>query len=132
MAEARPAAKWNHESTSLQLLDYIIQEYNLLPILEEHGLSAKDVVFIKELICGPLQKKNYEGRGPEKYFLYEFIANKISSVDVDKWDYMLRDAAAMEVKILFNYKRFINNSDITLVEGMMRQGEREPGLPFPR
>ena len=82
------------------------------------------------MICGPLQKKNYEGRGPEKYFLYEFIANKISSVDVDKWDFMLRDAAAM--RILFNYKRFINNSDITLVEGMMRQGEREPGLPFPR
>ena len=83
-------------------------------------LRRKDVVFIKELICGPLQKKNYEGRGPEKYFLYEFIANKISSVDVDKWDYMLRDAAAMDVKCLFNYKRFINNSDIAMVEGKMR------------
>jgi len=124
--EARPEAKWNHEATSLQLLDNMVQEYNLLPILEEHGLTAKDVIFIKELICGPLQKKDsewpYEGRGPEKYFLYEFIANKISSVDVDKWDYMLRDAAAMEShgKILFNYKKFINNSDITELEGKMR------------
>ena len=24
------------------------------------------------------------GRGPEKYFLYEIVANKISSIDVDK------------------------------------------------
>ena len=34
--------------------------------------------------------------------------------------YMLRDAAAMDVKCLFNYKRFINNSDIAMVEGKMR------------
>ena len=122
MAEARPEAKWNHESTSLQLLDKIIQEYKI--IFEEHNLTQKDVTFIKELICGPLQKNDdswpYEGRGPEKYFLYEFIANKISSVDVDKWDYMLRDAAATSATLLFNYKRFINNSDIALVEGKMR------------
>lgn len=89
-------------------------------------------------------------RGPEKFFLYEFIANKQTSVDVDKWDYMLRslsrppvsssgnggnidlvcpllnyiaatrDAAAMDVKTIFNYQRFINNSDITMVEGKMR------------
>lgn len=31
-----------------------------------------------------------------------------------------RDAAAMDVKTIFNYQRFINNSDITLVEGRMR------------
>ena len=66
-----------------------------------------------------------QGRGPEKYFLYEFIANKISSVDVDKWDYMLRDAAAMDVKIVFNYKRFINNSDIVEVDGRMRLAIRD-------
>jgi len=127
VAEARPEAKWNHESTSLQLIDHIIKENNLLPVLKEHGLTAQDVIFIKELICGPLQKNQkrdigwpYEGRGPEKYFLYEFIANKISSVDVDKWDYLMRDAAAMDVKILFNYKKYINNSDITMVEGKMR------------
>ena len=124
MAEARPKAKWTHESTSLMLIDYIIEENNLFPLCEDHGLTARDIIFIKELISGPLKQKDngwpYEGRGPEKFFLYEFIANKISSVDVDKWDYMLRDAAAMDVKCLFNYKRFINNSDIAMVEGKMR------------
>ena len=93
MAEARPKAKWTHESTSLMLIDYIIEENNLFPLCEEHGLTARDIIFIKELISGPLKQKDngwpYEGRGPEKFFLYEFIANKISSVDVDKWDYML-------------------------------------------
>ena len=125
VAEARPEAKWTHESTSLKILVNIIQEHNLLPLFKQHGLTEKDVTFIKELICGPLQQKDnnswpYQGRGPEKFFLYEFIANKISSVDVDKWDYMMRDAAALDVKVIFNYQRFINNSDITLVEGKMR------------
>ena len=42
------------------------------------------------MIYGPFQKGDtgddwpYVGRGPEKYFLYEIVANKISSVDVDK------------------------------------------------
>lgn len=55
-------------------------------------------IICQELIFGPLQQADsedtdtwpYQGRGPEKFFLYEIIANKISSVDVDKWDYMLR------------------------------------------
>ena len=49
--------------------------------------------FLQELIYGPFQQGSdneqlgnwpYVGRGPEKYFLYEIVANKISSVDVDK------------------------------------------------
>lgn len=47
--------------------------------------------FVKEMIFGPFQRGEagtgswpYLGRGPEHYFLYEIVANKISSVDVDK------------------------------------------------
>ena len=62
-----------------------------------------DLVFIKELINGPLEDKTgypYQGRGeadlctvlsldprytgPEKFFLYEVISNKLTGVDVDK------------------------------------------------
>ena len=68
----------------------------------------KDLVFIKELIYGPLENVDvgypYSGRGnesqplhapryikdhncilgPEKHFLYEIVSNKITGVDVDK------------------------------------------------
>lgn len=38
--------------------------------------------------------------GPEKFYLYELISNKITGVDVDKFDYFLRDskAAGLTVK----------------------------------
>ena len=55
------------------------------------GLGERDVQFVKEMIFGPFQRGEagaggwpYRGRGPHQYFLYEIVANKISSVDVDK------------------------------------------------
>jgi len=41
------------------------------------------------------------------------VANKTNSIDVDKWDYMLRDDAALKIGVTFDYKRFILNTDIT-------------------
>ena len=40
----------------------------------------------QELIYGPFQQgsDDYVGRGKEKFFLYEIVANKTNSIDVDK------------------------------------------------
>ena len=40
----------------------------------------------QELIYGPFQQgsDDYIGRGKEKFFLYEIVANKTNSIDVDK------------------------------------------------
>ena len=48
------------------------------------------------------------------------MANKISSIDVDKWDYMLRDNSALSIGVTFDYRRFILHSDIVEVEGRSR------------
>ena len=45
-------------------------------------------------------------RGPEKFFLYEFIANKQTSVDVDKWDYMLRSSPRLGRLLLGKWRKF--------------------------
>jgi len=96
---------------------------------ESHGLTRNDITFVKELIYGPLKEENgdysYVGRGPEKFFLYEIVANKISSVDVDKFDYMLRDDKAMELGLTFKYDRFMSNVDLTEVDGQLRMSIRD-------
>ncbi len=46
----------------------------------------------------------YRGRPVEKSFLYEIVANKTNGVDVDKWDYFLRDDYAMRIGHVFDYK----------------------------
>lgn len=113
--EARPDCDWTHEKTSIEILQHLIDDNNLGVEFGKYGLDDNDITFIKELIYGPFQKgqeDGYVGRGPEKRFLYEIVANKISSVDVDKWDYMLRDSLALSIGVTFDYKRFIKNTDL--------------------
>ena len=71
----------------------------------------------------------YRGRPEEKGFLYEIVANKengkarlssmpapipfsisiiyFAGIDVDKWDYFLRDNHHLKIGVVFEYERFI-------------------------
>jgi len=110
--EAR--VKWDHEDTSLKILDIILEDNNIN--IKDYNLDAQDLDFIKELINGELPENKdkpegwkFVGRGPDKYYLYEIISNKESGVDVDKWDYFLRDSMATGIKIVFDYERLLEN-----------------------
>ncbi|XP_023347596.1 deoxynucleoside triphosphate triphosphohydrolase SAMHD1 [Eurytemora carolleeae] len=122
VSEARPDNTWHHEQSSIDMLDFLIQENNLWPIFMAYDFTDLDLIFIKELIYGPLPGSDgvFKGRGPEKHFLYEIVANKISSIDVDKWDYFLRDNKAMNIGLTFDYKRFICMSRLVEVDGKTR------------
>ena len=45
--EARNGYQWCHEKTSIDMLDYIIEENNLLPVLEMNGITENDITFVK-------------------------------------------------------------------------------------
>ncbi|KAG7174187.1 Deoxynucleoside triphosphate triphosphohydrolase SAMHD1-like 2 [Homarus americanus] len=77
--EARPGKKW-----------------------KKYKLGDKDKKFIRELIGGAKSANGiwpYEGLGKEKAFLYEVVANKRTGVDVDKWDYFVRDSYSFGMKV---------------------------------
>lgn len=42
------------------------------------------------------------GRGVEKSFLYDIVANVYDSLDVDKFDYLLRDSRHANIAIPFS------------------------------
>ena len=54
----------------------------------------------------------YGGRAPEKQFLYEIISNDLNGVDVDKFDYFMRDAKLLNIPITFDPKRLMANTRV--------------------
>ena len=49
-----PQSKWRHERASIMMFDHLLESNNLRPVFKHHGLSERDIVFIKEMIYGEL------------------------------------------------------------------------------
>ena len=47
MREAREGHQWLHEQSSIEMLQYIIEENDLMPIFEDYGLTDMDITFVK-------------------------------------------------------------------------------------
>jgi len=113
VSEANPKSGWTHEKASLDMFDFLI-ESNDIPIpMVDWNIKAQDVDFIKELVVGPLGGGSswpYKGRGREKAFLYEIIANHECGVDVDKMDYLFRDARGLGLNVAFQKDRLFHNA----------------------
>lgn len=123
--KARPEITWKHETASLSMFDYLVDENGLKPVMEQHGLVLpEDLDFIKEQIAGPLEdatsegdKWPYKGRTQDKSFLYEIVANKRNGIDVDKWDYFARDCYHLGIQNNFDYRRFLKFARVCKVNG---------------
>ncbi|CAH1779924.1 unnamed protein product [Owenia fusiformis] len=114
-------SKWRHEDASVQMFDYLVEDNNLIPLFEQHGLTERDRIFIKEQIAGPSTRNknwNYRGRPKSKSFLYEIVANKRNGIDVDKWDYFARDCHHLGFNNNFDHLRFIKFARVLEVDGV--------------
>nr|XP_046253079.1 deoxynucleoside triphosphate triphosphohydrolase SAMHD1-like [Scatophagus argus] len=123
--KARPGITWKHETASLAMFDHMVEVNDLKSVMEQHGLVLpEDLIFIKELIAGPLdtnaakgKKWQYKGRPKDKSFLYEIVANKRNGIDVDKWDYFARDCHHLGIQNNFDYRRFLKFARVCEVDG---------------
>ncbi|KAM4738332.1 deoxynucleoside triphosphate triphosphohydrolase SAMHD1-like [Anableps anableps] len=104
---------WKHETASLNMFDYLVNENNLEDEMRSNGLNLpNDLEFIKELIDPKnwdedTKKWPFKGRDENKSFLYDIVANKRNGIDVDKWDYFARDCHYLGIKSSFDYRRLI-------------------------
>ncbi|KAH9490959.1 SAM domain and HD [Bulinus truncatus] len=109
---ARPNTKWTHEEASLDMLDFIIKRKKFMEadgIFRKYSLDDNDVIFIKEMIYGPLAEGSdvLYGRQEHKHYLYEIVSNKRNGIDVDKWDYFARDCHHLGIKNNFDFNRYM-------------------------
>ncbi|GLC38674.1 hypothetical protein PLESTM_000760400 [Pleodorina starrii] len=102
---------WRHEDMSDRILDHIVAEYDV-------GLESKDVPRITELIHGLPPEHREAGstwrRG--RRFLFDIVANKRNGVDVDKVDYLQRDATMCGVKVGCDFDRLLKKRFVKVLD----------------
>ncbi|KAG0168582.1 SAM domain and HD [Apophysomyces sp. BC1015] len=97
MPHARPGFEWSHEQGSEMMLEYLIDDNNI-------DIDREHINLIKDLIDGtPRSQSQLE----ERKFLFDIVANKKNSVDVDKFDYIERDAQNLGLRSSYDAKRLL-------------------------
>lgn len=92
--------KYNyHENRSCLLLELIIKNDSILNDI----VSDKEIQFMKNLI-NPTDE--------HKGFIYQIVSNDLNSLDVDKYDYLIRDIKTINYASHIDHIRLINQIKI--------------------
>ena len=93
----------DHEARSCLLVEHIftnlIEHTQLPPSIADMHITGYDIDMIKNMI-----RPTHD----EDIYYNSIIANNVNSIDVDKIDYLRRDAYHIGFDIQFNYKRIMN------------------------
>lgn len=111
VTEWDPQSKWSHEDMSGKMIKNLIRANKLEEKFQCYGLYAKDIDMIIGFIKGEAG-----GLPPDKLFLSEIVSNSESGVDVDKWDYLLRDSLHLNIHFTFDYKRLMRTCTVVKVD----------------
>lgn len=101
-------SNWKHEDASVHMLDYLIDDNGLSEAFFHFGVDPEHV---KNLIKG----KRIQGK---QAFLSQIVNNEDSGLDVDKWDYYLRDCYHLGILCGFDYERLIRFARVIKVNGL--------------
>lgn len=93
-----------HENRSCLMLETIIKKDEYL----RNIISDDDIQFIKDVIN---PQKNMFG------FVYQIVSNKLNDLDVDKYDYLVRDTYYLGFKSGINYFRLVD--DVMIINNII-------------
>uniref|UniRef100_T1IBN1 HD_domain domain-containing protein n=1 Tax=Rhodnius prolixus TaxID=13249 RepID=T1IBN1_RHOPR len=102
--QEKTGEKYEHENMSIQLFDYLIRENKLNDSFQRYGIDEEHRKFIKDLILG--KPAEYKTLKPKSY-LFEIVANKQNGLDIDKYEYLMRDSYFFGIKIDPNFGRYL-------------------------
>ncbi|KAK6139225.1 hypothetical protein DH2020_027033 [Rehmannia glutinosa] len=90
--------KWSHEEMSLKMIDYVVDEHSI-------DIDSESLKKVKELIIA--SENGASKTFKEKLFLYDIVANGRNGIDVDKFDYIVRDSRACGLGCNFQFQRVL-------------------------
>ncbi|XVF16434.1 hypothetical protein REPUB_Repub10bG0030200 [Reevesia pubescens] len=92
-------SKWAHEQMSVKLIDHIVDVHHI-DVESEMIKRAKEMILASSECALPKSAK-------EKQFLYDIVANGRNGIDVDKFDYIVRDSRACGLGCSFDFHRLM-------------------------
>ncbi|XP_023757405.1 uncharacterized protein LOC111905903 [Lactuca sativa] len=98
-----PGCKWSHEEMSLNLIDYMVDEHNI-------DIDSGRLKKVKEMIVASENAPVKTSK--EKLFLYDIVANGRNGIDVDKFDYIVRDSRACGLGCNFQFERLLDTMQV--------------------
>ncbi|TYJ08462.1 hypothetical protein E1A91_A11G076500v1 [Gossypium mustelinum] len=91
--------KWAHEQMSADLIDHIVDVHHI-DVESEMIKRVKEMILASSEFALPKSAK-------EKQFLYDIVANGRNGIDVDKFDYIVRDSRACGLGCSFDFHRLM-------------------------
>lgn len=91
--------EWSHEQMSTKMVDHIVDKHHL-------DVDSEMMRKVKEMILASSGSAPKNDAG-EKCFLYDIVANGRNGVDVDKFDYIVRDSRACGLGCSFEFQRLM-------------------------
>lgn len=90
---------WSHEQMSVKMVDHIVDEHSI-------DVDAEMMKRVKEMILASSEFKQPQA-SRDKKFLYDIVANGRNGIDVDKFDYIVRDCRACGLGCNFEFQRLM-------------------------
>ncbi|KAL0450655.1 UNVERIFIED_CONTAM: Deoxynucleoside triphosphate triphosphohydrolase SAMHD1 [Sesamum latifolium] len=101
LPEVLKGSEWSHEQMSVEMVDYIVDEHQI-------DIDAETVKRVKEMILASSKYATIKSTR-EKRFLYDIVANGRNGIDVDKFDYIVRDCRACGLGCNFQFQRLMES-----------------------
>nr|TKS05630.1 deoxynucleoside triphosphate triphosphohydrolase SAMHD1-like isoform X1 [Populus alba] len=93
--------KWCHEDMSVRMIDHIVDFHHI-------DIDAECLKKAKELVIASTEHVSHKSVN-EKHFLYDIVANDRNGIDVDKFDYIVRDSRACGLGCSFQIERLMDS-----------------------
>jgi HD superfamily phosphohydrolase len=96
----------HHEHRSVNLLNYLVEKYKI-DLTKEQLLIIANLINPKTAEYGKWNKRYQVGK-----WIFQIVSNPLNSIDVDKFDYLVRDTNALGLKFGFDYTRIISDAKV--------------------
>ena len=95
--------EFRHENMSIKIIDKLYNDNNIKATKDE-------IELIKALISPSTHMEIYNKyKDNQREWLFEIICNERTGMDVDKWDYIIRDSKNCNINTCFNYQRLLQH-----------------------